>query len=119
MSDLFWLRDKQTERLRPCLFKSHGEPRVDDRRGRNGIVFVSRNGLHWRDALSEYGPQNAVKSVEVSCCRFTGHEVKLPAPASLKPWGRGSLSAAFDMNEWQKLGSGRAPRNDRFWVSHA
>ena len=26
-------------------------------------------------------------TAEVSCCRFRGHEVKLPAPAARSPWG--------------------------------
>jgi transposase len=56
MSDLFWLTDEQMERLRPFFPKSHGKPRVDDRRVLSGIVFVNRNGLRWRDAPSEYGP---------------------------------------------------------------
>ncbi len=50
MSDLFWLTDEQIERLRPFFPKSHGKPRVDDRRVLSGIVFVNRNGLRWRDA---------------------------------------------------------------------
>jgi len=44
MSDLFWLTDDQMERLRPFFPKSHGKPRVDDRRVLSGIVFVNRNG---------------------------------------------------------------------------
>ena len=36
--------------------KSHGKPRVDDRRVLSGIIFVNRNGLRWRDAPREYGP---------------------------------------------------------------
>ena len=56
MSDLFWLTDEQVERLRPFFPKSHGKPRVDDRRVLSGIVFVNRNGLRWRDAPSAYGP---------------------------------------------------------------
>ena len=55
MSDLFWLTDVQMERLQPFFPRSHGEPRVDDRRVLSGIVFVNRNGLRWRDALSAYG----------------------------------------------------------------
>ena len=55
MSDLFWLTDEQMERLRPFFPKSHGKPRVDDRRVLSGIVFVNRNGLRWRDAPSAYG----------------------------------------------------------------
>ena len=54
MSDLFWLTDEQIERLRPFFPKSHGRPRVDDRRVLSGIVFVNRNGLRWRDAPSSY-----------------------------------------------------------------
>ncbi|WP_163414144.1 transposase, partial [Escherichia coli] len=49
---LFWLTDEQIERLRPFFPKSHGRPRVDDRRVLSGIVFVNRNGLRWRDAPS-------------------------------------------------------------------
>ena len=56
MSDLFWLTDEQMERLRPFFPKSHGKPRVDDRRVLSGIVFVNKNGLRWRDAPSAYGP---------------------------------------------------------------
>ena len=55
MSELFWLTDKQIERLRPFFPKSHGKPRVDDWRVLSGIVFVNRNGLRWRDAPSAYG----------------------------------------------------------------
>lgn len=56
MSDLFWLSDAQMARLRPYFPKSHGRPRVDDRRVLSGIIFVNRNGLRWRDAPREYGP---------------------------------------------------------------
>jgi transposase len=56
MSDLYWLTDEQMERLRPFFPKSHGRPRVDDRRVLSGIIFVNRNGLRWRDALKDYGP---------------------------------------------------------------
>ena len=53
---LFWLRDAQLARLRPFFPKSHGKPRVDDRRVLSGIIFANRNGLRWRDAPREYGP---------------------------------------------------------------
>jgi len=56
MSDLFWLTDEQMERLQPFFPKSHGRPRVDDRRVLSGIIFVNRNGLRWRDAPKDYGP---------------------------------------------------------------
>ncbi len=56
MSDLFWLTDVQMARIEPFFPKSHGKPRVDDRRVMSGIIFINRNGLRWRDAPSEYGP---------------------------------------------------------------
>jgi transposase len=56
MSDLYWLTDEQMARLSPYFPKSHGKPRVDDRRVLSGIIFVNRNGLRWRDAPREYGP---------------------------------------------------------------
>ena len=55
MSDLYWLTDEQMARLQPFFPKSHGPPRVDDRRVLSGIVFVNRNGLRWRDAPKDYG----------------------------------------------------------------
>ncbi|AJE44800.1 Transposase [Celeribacter indicus] len=55
-SNLFWLTEAQMERLRPFFPKSHGRPRVDDRRVLSGIIFINRNGLRWCDAPSEYGP---------------------------------------------------------------
>ena len=56
MSDLFWLTDEQMARLQPNFPKSHGKPRVDDRRVLSGIIFINRNGLRWRDAPSDDGP---------------------------------------------------------------
>lgn len=44
------------ERLKPFFPKSHGKPRVDDRRVLSGIIFINRNGLRWCDAPREYGP---------------------------------------------------------------
>jgi transposase len=60
MSDLYWLTDEQMERLQPFFPKSHGKPRVDDRRVLSGIVFVNRNGLRWRDAPKDYGPHKTL-----------------------------------------------------------
>lgn len=54
MSDLFWLSDAQMARLEPYFPKSHGKPRVDDKRVLSGIIFINRNGLRWRDAPKEY-----------------------------------------------------------------
>lgn len=56
MSNLFWLCIEQMSRLRPFFPKSHGRPRVDDRRVLNGIIFILRYGLRWCDAHREYGP---------------------------------------------------------------
>lgn len=55
MADLIWLSDKQMERISPHFPRSHGIPRVDDRKTLSGIIFVIRNGVRWRDVPSEYG----------------------------------------------------------------
>ena len=78
MSDLYWLTDDQMARLQPYFPKSHGKPRVDDRRVLSGIVFVNRNGLRWWDAPSAYGPHKTLLwrdnydqrsgSIRVSAC---------------------------------------------------
>lgn len=47
-------------RLRPFFPKSHGVPRVDDRRVLSWIIFINRNGLRWCDAPKEYGPHKAL-----------------------------------------------------------
>ena len=47
-------------RLRPFFPKSHGVPRVDDRRVLSGIIFINRNGLRWCDASKEYGPHKTL-----------------------------------------------------------
>jgi transposase len=60
MSDLYWLTDEQMVRLAPYFPKSHGKPRVDDRRVLSGIIFVNRNGLRWRDAPKDYGPHKTL-----------------------------------------------------------
>ena len=60
MSNLFWLTDAQMERLKPFFPKSHGKPRVDDRRVLSGIIFINRNGLRWCDAPKEYGPHKTL-----------------------------------------------------------
>ena len=60
MSDLFWLSDAQMARLEPYFPKSHGKPRVDDRRVLSGIIFINRNGLRWRDAPAAYGPHKTL-----------------------------------------------------------
>lgn len=39
MNKLFWLTDAQMARLQPFFSKSHGKPRVDDRRVLSGMVI--------------------------------------------------------------------------------
>lgn len=56
MSHLFWLTDAQMARLRPFPPRSHGTPRVDDRRVVSGMIFINRKGLRGCDAPKEYGP---------------------------------------------------------------
>jgi putative transposase len=60
MTDLFWLSERQFNRIEPYFPLSHGVPRVDDRRVISGIVFVIKNGLRWRDAPKEYGPHKTL-----------------------------------------------------------
>jgi len=45
MSNPFCLTEAQMARLEPFFPKSHGRPRVDDRRVLSGIIFINRNGL--------------------------------------------------------------------------
>ena len=59
--NLVWFSgDAQMARLEPYFPKSHGKPRVDDKRVLSGIIFVNRNGLRWRDAPKEYGPHKTL-----------------------------------------------------------
>ena len=62
MSDLFWLNDEQMVKLARFFPKSHGKPRVDDRRVLSGIIFFNRNRLRWRDAPAAYGPHKTLCS---------------------------------------------------------
>ena len=59
MSNLFWLTDAQMARLQPFFPKSHGKPRVDDRRMLRDIIFINRNGLRCRGAPNGYSPPKA------------------------------------------------------------
>lgn len=56
MGELFYLSNKQIERIRPFFPRSHGIPRADDVRVLSDIIYVIRYGLRWRDAPREYGP---------------------------------------------------------------
>ena len=60
MSDLLMLTPEHMRRIEPFFPRSHGVPRVDDRRVLSGILFVIRNGLRWRDAPAAYGPHKTI-----------------------------------------------------------
>jgi len=60
MCDLFWLSDEQLAKMKPFFPRSHGVPRVNDRRVISGIVFVLRGGGRWRDGPAEYGPHKTL-----------------------------------------------------------
>ena len=60
MSDRFWLSDEQMARLAPHFPRSHGKPRVDDRRVLSGIIHVLKHGGRWRDAPECYGPHKTL-----------------------------------------------------------
>ena len=60
MSGLIWLNDEQMARIAPYFPKSHGKPRVDDRRVICGIIYIIRNGLQWKDAPRDYGPHKTL-----------------------------------------------------------
>ena len=60
LDDLLMLTPAQMRRIEPYFPRSHGVPRVDDRRVLSGILFVIRNGLRWRDAPSGYGPHKTI-----------------------------------------------------------
>lgn len=62
MSDLYWLTDAQTAKLKPFFPKSHGKPRVDDKRVLSRIIFFNRNGLRWHDTPAVYGPHKTLYS---------------------------------------------------------
>jgi transposase len=60
MNDLYWLTDEQIARLPPCFPKSHGKPRIDDRRVLSGLDFVNSNGPRWCNAPRAYGPHKTL-----------------------------------------------------------
>lgn len=60
MSDLYLLTDAQMSRLVRFFPRSHGVPRVDDRRVVSGIVYVIRSGVQWKDAPRGYGPHKTL-----------------------------------------------------------
>ena len=55
MKELFYLSHEQIARIKRYFPRSHGIPRVDDRRVVSGIIYVIKHGLQWKDAPREYG----------------------------------------------------------------
>ena len=60
IGDLFRLSERQMAWISPFFPLAHGVPRVDDRRVVSGMVHVIRNGLQWKDALTDYGPHKTL-----------------------------------------------------------
>ena len=60
MNALLYLSEEQLQKIRPYFPRSHGIPRVDDRRVISGIIYVLKNGLRWKDAPNEYGPHKTL-----------------------------------------------------------
>lgn len=60
MTDLFLLSPSLMSKIEPFFPKSHGVPRVDDRRVVSGIVYVLKHGLQWKDAPKVYGPHKTL-----------------------------------------------------------
>ena len=58
MKEPFYLSHDQVARIKCCFPRSHGIPRVDDRRIVSGIIHVIKHGPQWKDAPREYGPYN-------------------------------------------------------------
>ena len=55
-------------RLQPFFPKSHGKPRVDDRRVLSGIIFISRNGWRWCDTPREHSAPKILDSRRKRWC---------------------------------------------------
>ena len=58
MKELFYLSHEQIARIKRYFPRSHGIPRVDDRRVVSGIIYVIKHGLQWKDAFAELVEQN-------------------------------------------------------------
>lgn len=60
MADIYFLTAGQMDRISVHFPRSHGKPRVDDRKVVSGIVYVIRNGLQWKDVPAHYGPHKTL-----------------------------------------------------------
>lgn len=56
----FLLSRAQMRRIEPFFSRSHGIPRVDDRRIVSRIIYVIKHGLMLRDAPKGYEPDKTV-----------------------------------------------------------
>ena len=66
MRTLFHLSESQLELIKPFFPRSHGAPRVDDRRVASGIIYVIKHGLQWQDAPDEARAQCCNRFVRLS-----------------------------------------------------
>ena len=80
MCTLFHLSESQLELIKPFFPRSHGAPRVDDRRVASGIIYVIKHGLQWQDAPDEARTQ---------CC------------TTALSGGAGSVFSAGALPSWQ------------------
>ena len=58
MKELFYLSHEQIARIKRYFPRSHGIPRVDDRRVVSGIIYVIKHGLQWtiQNSLQSFYP---------------------------------------------------------------
>ncbi len=57
---LLYLSESQLERIKPFFPRSHGAPRVDDRRVVSNIIYLIKHGLQWKNEPDEYGPHKTL-----------------------------------------------------------
>ena len=80
MNNLYWLNEDQMARLRPYFPKSHGVPRVDDRRVLSGIILFNSKGLRWRDVPKKCGLHKTLYNrsyyTTVGWFRGPGHDLQ-------------------------------------------
>ena len=117
MSDLFWLTGAQMARRRPFFPKSHGKPRVNDRRVLSGIIFINRNGLRWpavKTLVANRGDdllRNALKDRDITAYipSFKARKTPIPHDAALSRPGHRIEDAFARLKDWRRV----ATRYDR------
>ena len=77
---MFWLSERQLERIKPFFPKSLGVSRVDERKVLSGIIHVLRHDLRWVDAPAVYGPHTP------PCNRFRRWSGRVSSPWSSRSW---------------------------------